>query len=740
MSKNNLKKYVDKFFDELTLSQDSTGHNFKDILKANIHIFLDYESSYNALNIYETFLSIYQITSNDENSKKIINEANILLDCVKVMFKYENMRKQRHYNSLVHSVNVLLLGLAVYAQNKNFKKIFKENIKESPYENYYRIENEISDEEFLYRWGITSLFQNIALNIETLGKSLQKLITDELNTHFNSHGETININLINLEKLNSINILNNDFADQYKKTYPETKFLDLFKPTDLLTHKLSLDFNLTKRQQDYLKNKIEDLLIDCPCKEYNTADHGIISSIIILDLYGYLIQKYENDSNSFFYPILNSANAILLKNVYRNILQKNPFNLKLLNAKQNPLGFLLILCNELVIYVNPPIAFDENNHKIDLDLDINDNSLYITYIVKKGRLHFNPNDTKYSLDYILDIKNIFNDDLIIKTEIETDNNVMREKQISGLNSPNLPMDLIYKLAKGIHEQYNQVVRDSYFKAKEKMNDDIQKAYDNLCEFDDLPLDLKITNIRLARLIPKELNFIGYELAYKSDERKKVTEFSQEESHDVAILKHDEWCNEKRETGWKYGPIKSEEKSTHPCLVDWNSLNKDLQENNINTAKNIPSLIGSINLKIVPTKKRQLSQEMHDFYMGYDEENSFDKLPNEIKYYNFRHMDSYIKRLKKLNYKIVEKEDEGTPIDGFEKNEIEYLSKEEHKEWMMNKINLGWTCGPQKDENKKTNPSLVPWEDLDPKIQEETRNTYKNFTTICDNVGLKVIKE
>jgi hypothetical protein len=738
MSENNLKKYADKFFDELTLSQDSDGHNFKDILKANIHIFLDYESSYNALNIYETFLNIYQITSNDENSK-ITNEANILLDCVKIMFKYENMRKQRHYNSLIHSVNVFLLGLAVYTQNNNFKKIFKENIKESPYENYYKIENEISDEEFLYRWGITSLFQNIALNIETLGKSLQKLITDELNMLFNSHGETININLLNLEKLNSINILNNKFADQYKETYHETKFLDLFKPTDLLTHKLSLDFNLSTRKQDYLKNKIENLLIDCPCRDYNTTDHGIISSIIILDLYSYLIQKYENDPNSFFYPILNSANAILLKNAYRNILQKDPFNLELLNANQNPLAFLLILSNELIIYINPPIAFDKNIHKINLDLDIDDNSLYIKYIVK-GRLHFNPNDTEYLLNDILDIQNVFRDNLTIKTEIEIDNNVIREKQISGLNSPNLPMDLIYKLAKGIHEQYNQVVRDSYLKSKEEMNDYIQKTYDNLYEFDNLPLDLKITNIRLARLIPKELDFIGYELAYKSDERNGVSKFSQGEILDVAILKHEEWCDEKRETGWKYGPIKNEKESIHPCLVNWDNLNKDLQENNINTAKNIPALIDSINLKIVPTKKRQLSQEMHDFYMGYDEKESFDKLPNEIKYYNFRHMDSYIKRLKKLNYKIVEKEDKGTPIDEFKDYEIEYLSKEEHQEWMMNKINLGWVYGSQKDENKKTNPSLVQWEYLPEEIKEETRNTYRNFPRICGNVGLKVIKE
>lgn len=35
--------------------------------------------------------------------------------------------------------------------------------------------------------------------------------------------------------------------------------------------------------------------------------------------------------------------------------------------------------------------------------------------------------------------------------------------------------------------------------------------------------------------------------------------------------HDSWLNEKRETGWKYGPVKDADKKEHPCFVPYNEL-------------------------------------------------------------------------------------------------------------------------------------------------------------------------
>lgn len=35
--------------------------------------------------------------------------------------------------------------------------------------------------------------------------------------------------------------------------------------------------------------------------------------------------------------------------------------------------------------------------------------------------------------------------------------------------------------------------------------------------------------------------------------------------------HDEWLKEKTATGWKYGPVKDQEKKEHPCFVAYHML-------------------------------------------------------------------------------------------------------------------------------------------------------------------------
>jgi hypothetical protein len=35
--------------------------------------------------------------------------------------------------------------------------------------------------------------------------------------------------------------------------------------------------------------------------------------------------------------------------------------------------------------------------------------------------------------------------------------------------------------------------------------------------------------------------------------------------------HDSWLEEKRATGWKYGPVKDPEKKEHPCFVPYEDL-------------------------------------------------------------------------------------------------------------------------------------------------------------------------
>jgi len=54
-------------------------------------------------------------------------------------------------------------------------------------------------------------------------------------------------------------------------------------------------------------------------------DHGYYSALIVLKWYGYPIQAAAYKPESFYWPVLDSASAILIHNCYENMLQKKPF-------------------------------------------------------------------------------------------------------------------------------------------------------------------------------------------------------------------------------------------------------------------------------------------------------------------------------------------------------------------------------------------------------------------------------
>lgn len=42
--------------------------------------------------------------------------------------------------------------------------------------------------------------------------------------------------------------------------------------------------------------------------------------------------------------------------------------------------------------------------------------------------------------------------------------------------------------------------------------------------------------------------------------------------------------------------------------------------------------------------------------------------------------------------------------------------QQHNQWMEERLAAGWTWGPEKDNDAKTNPALVPFEELPPSEQ------------------------
>ena len=177
----------------------------------------------------------------------------------------------------------------------------------------------------------------------------------------------------------------------------------------------------------------------------------------------------------------------------------------------------------------------------------------------------------------------------------------------------------------------------------------------------------------------------------------------------------------------------------PYLVPWEDLPEDIQQYDIDPVKNIPNLIDKIGLKIVRTKIRLLTFEMHKFYASEHDVVDFEDLPDYIKYSNYKQTDFLVKILSELGYDVVDIEDPRNAVTSFDDDSLEYLAHREHMAWYKLKINSGWKYGPVRDEELKINPNLQEWDELEVSKKQTNMRTFKNLPQMCETVGLKIVK-
>lgn len=777
--KSNLHTYIDKFFENLTLYDDNKSrnsktqfkHDYKGLLKATIDIFLEFESPYTAYEVYENFLMIYQITPEDKSEvdedspKSLISEPNTLLNLVNIMKSYEENTGElinRQRDHFIHSVNVFVLGLAIYAQNENYREIFKEYILDNQfYKKYYRTpDNEFSDEEFLYRWGIASLFHDIGYPFEIIGKQIDKVIEDGVKTISVNYDVDGHVDYRDFNEFNAIvKVPPYDYADKFRSRYKSTKVLDLFKPTDIMAHKIGMDFNFNKVQFKKLVKHLNGFVKYM--NDNGFIDHGYFSAILVLNSYGKLIQQYaEKDKDFFFYPIVDSATAILLHNYYNKTLQGKLFNLGKMDPADSPISYLLIFCDELQEWNRRPygVLDKQKNHVNDFDVEIDEEKIIVRYILKNGSMGLGFEESKDEfINKVLDVRKIFPAKLSILPKVELDD-VQRDILMADIRAPDVLMRNIEKLAVEIHEQYRETSNDPQ------------------PEFCELSSDLKMSNVRQAKSIPKKLALIGCEIAHKTEEEMadttdldvkveqivkekygeqtsvedvedeiieetskivRILKFSKKDVTDLAIYEHDEWCDERIGKGWIYGKTQIKEEKISPCLVGWKDLDPGSKQYDIDTIKNIPKLLDNIGLKIIRSRFRALTYKMNQFYeYGKLDSNSsgeveFRSLDNHIQFSNLKQANQLVNILREKGYEFVPLEDPREPVVAFDYDEIEHFAKREHESWYKLKLNL----------NKVSSTNFVEWDDLDRKVKHKNRETIRHLPEMCEDeyVGLKIVR-
>jgi hypothetical protein len=112
---------------------------------------------------------------------------------------------------------------------------------------------------------------------------------------------------------------------------------------------------------------------------------------------------------------------------------------------------------------------------------------------------------------------------------------------------------------------------------------------------------------------------------------------------------------------------------------------------------------------------------------------WDDLPLDLKESNRTQADHIATKLEAIGCHIV-------PLTALEADsfaltpeEVERLAEMEHERWYAERREQGWTAGAR-DSQKKTNPNLLPWAQLDDAAREMNRNSVRRLPFFLNRAG------
>lgn len=71
--------------------------------------------------------------------------------------------------------------------------------------------------------------------------------------------------------------------------------------------------------------------------------------------------------------------------------------------------------------------------------------------------------------------------------------------------------------------------------------------------------------------------------------------------------------------------------------------------------------------------------------------------------------------------------------------VEEMAKNVHEVWAQNRINDGWTYGPERDDVNKKHPCLVPYDELPESEKEYDRATSQETLKFILKLGFGISK-
>lgn len=571
---SNLATYVDRFFDKLQLKEDvEGGHSYKAYLRTAVGAFLSHENQDSAFEVYRIFFDSYRIA--------VEGEGNPFIDLVDMLRSYEETAAtliDRQCDHFVHAVNVFATGLAIWVENPHLRNAFAAAVPEEGYDYAYTTPYE----EFFFRWGIASLFHDVGYPVEIVGNQINRIMRIVADMDGADVRVKARISYENFDELNHINeiVPAETFTAAFREAYEDEDDLDPLAPLDLLAYSIHRSFGCDLATiKEALDGHVDTMAAT------GFIDHGYYSALIVLKWYGFALQKAGGVPEKLYWPVLDAAQAIFLHHYYRNYLQKEPFSLGEMHVGDNPLAYLLILCDELQEWNREARGIITRTFILadTVHLSLGRDYLAATYVTKSGRLPEGYCAEKEEfLDRVLALDELFPAGVDLDAE-SLDSFYDLKPRLASLSARPLLKD-IELLAIAIHARYNeeQLAR----------HPDRPLAY---ARFSELPDDLKYSNMRQAQSIYDKLGMVGLTMRHKGAPG-AIEAFAPELVEVMAEFEHDEWMRERIANGWTLGERNTERKTT-PYLVPYRDLSEEIKELDRNTVRNIPLLADRVGMAV-----------------------------------------------------------------------------------------------------------------------------------------------
>ena len=457
-----------------------------------------------------------------------------------------------HY---IHSINVFAMGICIYQNSGRLQEAFRNSRPDGMFPN--------EREEFLYVWGLASMFHDMGYPIEIAYNQIRRFLRI-------SCGGSQDIGPVplvrNLEELFRIGDQSNDALDVM---------------SERLSRVLSLE-----------ASAVSDILHGYEGSMYESCrvDHGFFSAAMLLKWMGMASEMSDADvSERIKARVVESATSILLHNFYNHTFTRPPFSMGPMEHYRDPISYLLILCDELQEW-NRTVYGAENRcvYPSQCRLSVGEGSLTIVYRTSSCRMASDFPEQKIDLLHrLLDLDGLFPNGFDVFCTCDRSSEHFVEDMLATSGSiPRFYADRILEIAQAIHDDYNRRRR-----AEHPGETPEYEGWDTLRD------DIKLSNLKQAYSYIDKLASIGCTISDIPLEGERISELTPAEVEFLSMAEHDRWVLERRSSGWIYGTEKDVSNRISPYVAPWSMIPENIREYDREAVRNILPILESRGISV-----------------------------------------------------------------------------------------------------------------------------------------------